>query len=178
MTRPTGFICAVFVIYLLIKKIIVFNKLQFLFFLLITLFSILYYLPYILAELTKHSDSTIDSYSIYFFSSSATSFPIINNIIFYFIKLLYIFGFQESASQNLLVQITKTFFAIYFIIGFISLNIFSKNNLRFLVNMYLLITLLFLSPQWRYILPVSPILFLYSSIFFNIILMKVLKYLE
>ena len=66
-------ICSIFVVYLLFRKVIKFNKLQLILFNSITLLSILYYVPYFFYELNKQLISDVNSNQLYIISNSITN---------------------------------------------------------------------------------------------------------
>ena len=174
MTRPAGIICSIYLFYLLFRKKIFFNKSNLSSLIIITLLSIIYYIPYISFELNKHFISALNV-SDTSNSMNNTLMSLIYDLLTYFKKFLYIFGFQEGESQNFFIRYTKMIFAIYFINGFLFLIFNPKKPLFFLILTYLLFITFFLAPSWRYILPIGPILFYYSSNFLYYAYLRVFK---
>ena len=116
----------------------------------------IYYLQYFTVDILKNSglnNITDKNYNFNFFF-----------IITFLKKILYILGYQESLSNNYFIIIAKSFSGIFYLIGFI----YALFNLRYATNkmiiFYILCIALFFAPNWRYILIVSPLLYL-NSIF-------------
>ena len=153
ITRPTGMI---FILIYLFKSYINKNIFSFFsgFFLLIL--SIFYYFPYFIYEMNV-------------LSNLATNDNITSNIINiknYIKKFFLLFGFVKSESGNLFFYELRCMCALIFILGYFYCH-FKKNLFDIiLINLFVLIVLFFFYPAYRYILPIVPILCIYSFTFF------------
>jgi hypothetical protein len=160
LIRPTSIIYVLFVFFLLFSKRLYINKIQIFLLVIIIFLNIFYYFPYVNYEIYKNFIFFETSNPDLFINFSNNHF--INNIIFYLYKFLSTIGFQMSNSKNIIMIIPKYFSATIFLIGFIYMNFKNlKDSEVIFINFYLLFIILFLSPQYRYILPLSPLLFMY-----------------
>lgn len=177
LIRPTSFIYILFTFFLIIFRKLLITRNQTFILLIIFIINILYYLPYVNYEIYKNY--------IFFEESNPALFIIfsdnyiINSLLFYLYKFISTIGFQISNSQNLIIIIPKLFSATIFLFGFLFMNYKNfRDNEAIFINFYLLFVIIFLSPQYRYIIPIAPLLFNYfclnvkDSLFYNLKLPK------
>lgn len=166
LSHPLFFIVFFYLIFELKEKKINLSKLQIYLLYILFFISTIYYLEYFTVDILKNS-------GLNNITDKDNNF----NFIFIFIittlkKILYILGYQESLSNNFFIIIGKYFCGIFYLIGFI----YALFNLRHATNkmiiFYILCIALFFAPNWRYILIVSPLLYLNSIFFIDYIYSK------
>lgn len=166
--HPLFFIIFIYLIILILHKVIFLNFSQYLFLLVILLTSVGYYFQYFMIDIIKNSE-------IYTIDNNNFFLSVISYIKIFFSKLLAIIGFQISESNNLLIVLTKSFCGIIFLLGIVnSIKEFRSSHSQIII-IYLIITSLFFAPNWRYILILSPFLFLN---FYNFIILYLNKFLK
>ena len=137
------------------------NKINFIL-IISTIISIIFYLPYFIAEL--NSDKVQYPYyfeNIFIFQYEIVDNEIIKMIVIFLLKFFFLFGFDPSESGFVIIQVMRSFLAIIFLIGFFKTFLFKKIKLEFL---YIWITIFFIAaffyPTYRYIIPIMPFLYM------------------
>lgn len=119
--------------------------------------SLFYYQTYFLVEksIVFKNDLVID-----FIRSNITNQKIIELILYYPLKLFFLFGFHPSSSGSQIIYISRCFFGLILLFGyFYSFKYYNKFSFYFL-NFTIIPIIFFLYPAWRYLIPLSPILYL------------------
>ena len=160
LLRPTAISFLIFLLlYLFFKKNYKYFFVSCFLFLLISL----YYIPYFFYELMvlENADNLTNENKNLF-----------NNILIYIKKIFLVLGFTKSESGNLIVILGRYFCGIIFSIGF--LYLFFKKNLIdiFIILCVLLPIVILFFPAYRYSLPIIPLLYMYSFLFFSDVINK------
>lgn len=159
LSHPLFFIVFFYLIFELKERKIHLHPYQkYIFFFLIIL-SAIYYLQYFTTDIIKNSELTN-------IGNDYNSFNF-NFIITFLKKIIYVLGYQESLSNNFTIILAKYFCGIFYVLGFI----YALLNLKYATNkmiiFYILCIALFFAPNWRYVLIVSPLLYLNSILFIH-----------
>ncbi len=151
LTRPSSFLILFFIlIYGIIKN----SRMLIIISSICIIFCIFYYLPYFIDELRIVKKNT----QIYYTVNNV----FLNHIFIYIQKFCYLMGFSPSESGNKFFLTIRYVCGLIFIIGYLySYRKFKLFNFL-LINIHIISIVLFMYPAYRYILPIMPILFLYS----------------
>ena len=127
-----------------------------------SLLFILYYLPYFLGELNR--DKVQYPYyfnNIFIFHTEIVQNEIIRIFVIFFMKFLFLFGFDPTESGYPIIQIIRSFIGTIFIIGFFKTFYYKKIKLEFIyIWSTIFFIVIFFYPTYRYIVPVMPLLYL------------------
>lgn len=127
-----------------------------------TIISIIFYLPYFIAEL--NSEKVQYPYyfaNIFIFQYDIVENQLIETTVIFLLKFFFLFGFDPSESGFVIIQVIRSFLGIIFLIGFFKTFLFKKIKIEFL---YVWITIFFIAaffyPTYRYIIPIMPFLYM------------------
>ena len=149
-----GVLVSLMIFYILYKRK---NNLFKIFFTIFSLIlSLFYYQTYFLVEKTiALKNDTVTE----FINSNLTHSQSLEIFLYYPIKLLFLFGFHPSSSGIEVIYLSRCFFGLILLVGYIySLKNYKKFSFYFL-NLAIIPIVIFLYPAWRYIVPFSPILY-------------------
>lgn len=130
---------------------------------------LLYYQPYFLVENIIISETAQVAKKIKILGFNSI---FIENIYYYLLKTLYLFGFQPTTSGSEFVYYLRSFTGVSLLIGYIYSIIYFRDFDFFYLNLTILPIIFFLYPSWRYIVPISPLLYLYFVSFISLFFIK------
>lgn len=166
LSHPLFFIVFFYLIFELKERKIYLNHYQKYILYFIIILSTIYYLQYFTADIIKNSGlSNLTG------NDNSLNFIYIITLLK---KIIFVLGYQESLSNNFIIIAAKYFCGIFYVLGFVYalLNLkYAKNKM---IVFYILCIALFFAPNWRYILIVSPLLYLNSIIFISYLYQQLL----
>ena len=157
LTRPAAIS---YLLFLLIYFLYLNKKILLIYTFILISFSIIYYAPYFVYEAMVLANENIAK-GENFVAKVVES----KNFFYYFSKFFLLFGFVKSDSGNMYFYLIRCFCATMFIIGFLYSFYKKDTNDVLLMNLTVLPILFFFYPAYRYILPITPLLFMYFFIF-------------
>ena len=163
MLRPASLaiLLTIILYFTFFKNIKISNKKNFLL-IFFGLISIIYYFPYFIIEINSEKVQ----YPYYFDNIFIFQYAIVNNeiiklFVIFFLKFIFLFGFDPSESGYSIIQIIRSLLGVIFITGFFKSFFYRKIKIEFL---YIWITVFFIAiffyPTYRYIIPIMPLLFM------------------
>ena len=133
------------------------------------LLGVFYYQSYFFVEreIVSEITSVVNLVSQLDFNSK-----LLENIFYYIKKIFFLFGFHPSSSGSEFVYALRSFCGFTLLIGYIYSLKKIKNFDFFYLNLTFFPIIFFLYPAWRYIMPISPLLYLYFVNFIHLFLKK------
>ena len=139
--------------------------------------STFYYLPYFLVELNIIKNINIiqdNENKLMFFNENIYLF-FFYNIKLFLVKFFYLFGWHPTSSGKSYIYIIRILSGSIYLIGYLySFKYFFKKEF-WILQLMIIPVILFLYPSPRYLLPITPFIFLFLFYFLKNISVKLIK---
>lgn len=164
LSRPSVIAILIYLcIFLIIDQLRerVWSKYTLLFIILLTIATTFYYIPYFMVNELYDTKPT----SVELFMSSLGVDKNDSGVLYfvskYFLQFVFIFGFSTSKSGYIIAYLIRYIFAGLFVIGFFE-GLRRKNLDSLFICLTVIPVWLFSYPSWRYLIPVLPLLYIFS----------------